>query len=239
MTRLSNGKEGNAMRTVTLDRADADSGFAARKAMIDNQVRTNDVVEPGIVAALLATAREPFLPPHLHAAAYIDRALELGHGRGLNPVLTTARLIADARIEAGQTVLLIGAATGYAAALLARLGARVVAVEEDAALLALAQSALAGRDGITLVDAPLSQGAPGSGPYDALIVDGAIETLPPALLDQLRDGARVAAGLSDRGVTRLARGVRVGTAPTIGLHAFADLECVALPGFAAPPRFTF
>ncbi len=227
------------MRTATIDPAESDAGYTARRAMIDNQVRTNDVVEPALVAALLATPRDAFLPQHLHASAYIDRALPLGNGRALNPVLTTARLIDDARIFAGQSVLLIGAATGYAAALLAKLGAKVTAVEQDANLLAIAATALAGNAAVTLVEASLPVGAPGFAPYDALIIDGAVEAVPAALLEQLRDGARIAVGLADRGVTRIARGVRVGTATNIGLLAFADLECVALPGFATPPRFTF
>ncbi len=227
------------MRSATIDQSRADPGYAARRAMIDSQVRTNDVVEPALVTALIATPREPFLPANLHASAYIDRALTLGGGRALNPVLTTARLIDDARVAAGQHVLLIGAATGYAAALIAALGAQVTAVEEDAELLALAAPALAGRTGLTLVEGALSAGAPATAPYDVLIVDGAIQAVPAILLDQLRDGARIATGLADRGVTRLARGVRVGIAPAIGMVAFADLECVLLPGFAAPPRFTF
>jgi protein-L-isoaspartate(D-aspartate) O-methyltransferase len=223
------------MRSATSDTLDTDRGAAARQAMVDNQIRTNDMVDPALVAALLATPREPFLPAALHDAAYIDRALPLGVGRALNPVLTSARLIDDARIAPGRRVLLIGAATGYTAALLARLGAQVVAVEQDGALVAIARAALTGSPSVTLVEAGLTAGAPDHAPYDALIVDGAIESLPTTLLVQLKDGARIA----DNGVTRLARAVKVGGADSVGLFAFADLECVALPGFAAAPGFTF
>lgn len=227
------------MRSATIELADPDPGLAARRAMIDNQLRTNDVVDPVLVAALLATPREPFLPAHLHSAAYIDRALPLGTARALNPALTTARLIDDAAIVAGQSVLLIGGATGYCAALLARLGARVTAVEQDPELIAIARAALGNVAGVRLIEAPLTAGAPDHGPYDALIIDGAVETLPVALTGQLREGARIAAGLIDRGVSRLARGVAVAPSAAVGLVAFADLECVSLPGFAAPPRFSF
>ena len=173
-----------------------DKSAVARKAMVDNQIRTNDVTDPALVAALRDTPREPHLPVAQQAAAYVDRALPLTATRGLNPPLTTARLIADAQVRAGQSVLLIGAATGYAAALLARMGAIVTAVEDDPALVAIARDALHGRGGITVIDAPLVAGAPVAAPYDCLIVDGAIAALPTALPAQLRPGARIACGLA-------------------------------------------
>lgn len=210
----------------------------ARAAMVDSQLRTNDVTDPALVAALRDVPREDFLPVALHAAAYIDRSLPLADGRSLNPALTTARLIADARVEAGLSVLLIGAATGYAAALLAKLGAQVTAVEEHGDLLGIAGAALNGT-GVTLVEAPLAQGCPDGAPYDILIVDGAVESLPVALLALLKPGARIACGLTAGGVTRLARAVATGDAQPVRPVPFADLECVPLPGFASPPRFTF
>ncbi len=216
----------------------SDPARAAREAMVDNQLRTNDVIDPALVAVLRDLPREHFLPPALHAAAYVDRALPLAGGRAINPPLTTARLIGDLAVTPGQHVLLIGAASGYAAALLAGLGARVTAVEEDAELLGLARIALAGR-GVTLVEGPLADGAPDGAPYDALLIDGAVPDLPPALLEQCRPHARIACGIIDGAVTRLARGVAVGGTQAVRPLAFADLECVRLPGFAPPPRFTF
>jgi protein-L-isoaspartate(D-aspartate) O-methyltransferase len=212
---------------------------AARKAMVDSQLRTNDVIDPALVAALRDVPREAFLPESLHACAYIDRALPLAGGRALNPVLTTARLIADARIAAGQSVLLIGAATGYAAAVLARLGASVTAVESDPVLLSVARAALTGTDEVELVDGPLAAGAAGHAPFDAMIVDGAVESLPVVLLDQAKPGGRIACGLIDGTVTRLARAIAVGSGQAVRPLPFADLECVHLPGFAPSPRFTF
>lgn len=226
------------MTVATLSATDQ-TATAQRRAMVDSQLRTNDVTEPALVAALIDTPREPFLPDAARAAAYIDRAIPLGNGRALNPPLTTARLVADAGIAAGQHVLLIGAATGYSAALLSALGARVTAVEEQADLAALGRTALGDNSAVQWVDGPLAEGAPGSGPYDAMIVDGAIESLPVALLAQLRPGARIATGLADNGVTRLARAVAVEGGVPVAPYAFADLECVHLPGFAPPPRFTF
>lgn len=226
------------MTVATLSASDPTAAMQ-RRAMVDSQLRTNDVNHPVLVAALLDTPREPHLPEAARAGAYIDRAIPLGNGRALNPPLTTAKLIADAGISAGQTVLLIGAATGYSAALLAVIGARVTAVEDQADLVALGRTALGERSDIRWVEGPLAAGAPDGAPFDAMIVDGAIEALPPALLTQLRPGARIATGVADGNVTRLARAVAVEGGAPVAPYAFADLECVHLPGFAPPPRFTF
>jgi protein-L-isoaspartate(D-aspartate) O-methyltransferase len=225
--------------TVATLSASEQTAAIQRRAMVDSQLRTNDVTDPLLVAALSATPREPHLPETARAAAYIDRAIPLGGGRALNPPLTTARLIADAGIAAGQHVLLIGAATGYCAALLAAMGARVTAVEAQAELAAIGRTATAHSEKVHWVEGPLAEGAPGAAPFDAMIVDGAIESLPSALLAQLRPGARIATGLADGSVTRIARAVAVESGAPVAPYPFADLECVHLPGFAPPPRFTF
>ncbi len=212
---------------------------AMRRAMIDSQLRTSDVIEPRLLAAIDRTPREDFVPAAQRHAAYVDRAVPLGAGRALNPPLTTARLIDAAALTPADRVLLIGAATGYAAAVAARLADSVTAVEEDAALAAAARDALAHSANVTLVEGPLTAGAPATPPYDVLIIDGAVEAVPAALLDQLADGARVVSGLRDGPVTRLARGVHVAGQAGIGLSSFVDYECVALPGFAPVPQFTF
>jgi len=226
------------MTATSVHRA-AETSAEVRRAMVDNQLRTNNINNPTIVAALATIPREPFVPANSQAAAYIDRGLPLGGGRSLNPALTTARLISELDATVDQSILLIGAATGYAAAILASLGARVTAVEESPELLATAKAALQGFDRITLVSAALPSGAPETGPYDALIIDGAVEQLPESLLSQLVDGAVIVTGMIDQGVTRLGRAVHVAGTTTIHPLPFIDLECVRLPGFAPPPRFTF
>ncbi len=210
-----------------------------RRAMVDCQLRTNTVNDPAFVRALLDVAREDFVPVALRDSAYIDRALPLAAGRALNPPLTTARLIADAAPQAGQRVLLIGAATGYAAALLAQLGVQVVAIEESPELAAAARTALSAVAGVTVVEGPLTAGAPGEAPFDALIIDGAVTTLPAALLAQLADGAAISTGIAAGRVTRLARAVAVAGAETLHPMPYLDLECVVLPGFATPRGFQF
>ncbi|WP_070156977.1 protein-L-isoaspartate O-methyltransferase family protein [Sphingobium phenoxybenzoativorans] len=203
-----------------------------RSAMVDSQLRTSDVNDAGVIAAMAAVPREAFLPEERQSMAYIDRPVRLGGGRALNPPLATGRLLTEAGVKAGDKVLLIGAATGYAAALLQKIGAVVTAVEEDPALAAKATSA-----GIAITIAPLSAGSPDGAPYDIIVVDGAVEELPAALVGQLAEGGRLVTGLVERGVTRLCAGRKSGSA--FGLASLVDMEMVVLPGFAKPEGFVF
>lgn len=215
-----------------------DQNFTAmRRAMVESQLRTNDVNDPVLLEAILSVPREAFLPETRRASAYIDRSVPLGDGRALNPPLATARLLVEAGINLGDNVLLVGAATGYAAALLARLGCSVVALEEDASLLAQAKTALAGYAGVTLAAGPLAKGHAKCAPYDVVVVDGAIEAMPDTLVAQLKVGGRAVFASAERGVTRLCLGVR--SAGGFGARAFVDSEAAVLPGFAAPKGFTF
>ena len=207
-----------------------------RSAMIDSQLRTNDVIDPAVVGAMAAVPREAHVPAHLASVAYMDRAIALGHGRALNAPLVTGRMLVAAAIRPGQRVLLIGSATGYAAALLVRLGAEVHAVEEQAELMASAQAAITDAN-IHWIAGPLSAGAPAAAPFDRMIIDGAIEVLPDALTAQLADGGRLVAARREGAVTRLVHGVKAGG--TVPLRSFADMDVAPLPGFAAPAGFRF
>lgn len=210
---------------------------AMRRAMVESQLRTNDVNNPVIIEAILAEPREAYVPEERRSAAYIDRAVPLGNGRALNPPLATTRLLVEAAPRAGERVLLIGAATGYAAALLVRLGCDVVAVEEDATLVAHARAVLGDRANLRIEAGPLANGHVKGAPYDLLVVDGAVEELSDALIDQLRIDGRAVFARVDSGITRLCIGTR--TAGGFGARAFADVEAVVLPGFARPKAFTF
>ena len=207
-----------------------------RSAMIDSQLRTNDVIDPAVVGAMAAVAREAHVPAAMGGVAYMDRAIALGHGRALNAPLVTGRMIVAAAIRPAMRVLLIGSATGYTAALLARLGADVTAVEEAGDLMAAAQAATL-NDSIRWVEGPLNAGAPNAAPFDRIIIEGAIETLPDALVAQLADGGRLVAARRDGAVTRLVEGVKAGG--TVALRSFADMDVAPLPGFAAPSGFRF
>ena len=208
---------------------------AARAAMVASQLRTSGVNDARVVAAMADVAREDYLPESQRAFAYRDRSLPLGNGRMQNPPLATGLLLTEARIAAGEKLLVIGAAGGYAAAIAAHIGATVTMVEEDAGLAALARTALG--ETVTLVEGPLAGGAPANAPYDLLLIDGAVEEIPDALAAQLRDGGRVVTGLIDRGVTRIASGVRTGAG--VGLASIVDSEIAPLPGFEKPRGFQF
>lgn len=217
--------------------AGANALAAMRQAMVASQLRPNAVNDPRVVTAMASVAREAFLPVDAREMAYRDTAIPLGRGRFANLPMATGRLLTEAYLESTDRVLLIGAAGGYAAAVLAQVVANVVAVESDPVLLDLARHALSGTSNVTIVEAPLPVGAPDGGPYDVLIVDGAVETLPDALVAQVRAGGRITSGIIERGVMRLAAGRR--SEGGFALIPFVDVECVTLPGFATPKPFTF
>jgi protein-L-isoaspartate(D-aspartate) O-methyltransferase len=207
-----------------------------RQAMVASQLRTTAVNDARVIAAMGAVPRERFVPQESAALAYIDRSIPLGAGRALNPPMTTGRLLTEAHPKAKDRALVIGGATGYAAALLAELVASVVSLEEDAALLAVARQAPASTR-ISVVEGLLAAGWKKKAPYDLILIDGAVEVVPQAIIDQLADGGRLAAAILDRGVARLSLGKRSGKG--FGLVAFADAEAVPLPGFAQPKSFSF
>ncbi len=207
-----------------------------RSAMIDSQLRTNDVTDPAVVGAMAAVPREAHVPAALAGVAYMDRAISLGSGRALNAPLVTGRMLVAAAIRPGMRVLLVGGATGYTAALLAQLGAEVHVVEEQADLMAAAKAAVTG-DKLHWIEGPLAAGAPDAAPFDRILVEGAIETLPDTLVAQLAEGGRLVAARRDGTVSRLVEGVKVGG--TVALRSFADMDVAPLPGFAAPAGFRF
>jgi len=210
---------------------------AMRHAMVSNQLRTNGVNDPRIVAAMNSVARERYLPADVHAIAYSDTLIPLGRGRAANSPMATGRLLTQAQPQPTDRVLLIGAGGGYTAALLAELVASVVAVESDPVLAERARAALAGVTPVELVEAPLEQGWPAGAPYDLLMIDGAVGFVPDTLVEQVAPGGRVVAGINDAGVTRLAFGRR--SEGGFGMTDFADVDCAALPGFTRPRGFVF
>ena len=207
-----------------------------RRAMIANLLRTTGTNDPAVLAAVGEVPRERFVPEERIAMAYADALVPLTPGRDLNNPMALGRLLTEASPRKGERALVIGAATGYAAAVLSRLVGPVVAVEEDAELAAFARSALAGYP-VTLVEGPLSEGHPAGGPYDLILVDGAIEIVPDALIAQLTDNGRMAVAMLDNGVSRLSLGRKAGEG--FGTAAFTDAAAAMLPGFAKPKTFTF
>jgi len=202
---------------VTNSPAFSDVDFAAaRAAMVDSQLRTNAVDNPQLVAAMRIVPREAFVPASHRAVAYIDRAIPLDGGRALNPPMTTALLLDAAEIGDGDHVLIVGDATGYAAAIAAHLTGNMTELDSEAAL--------AGQfpDGLR---------------YDAIVIDGAVEAVPDNLVALLAPSGRMAAGVVEHGVTRLAVGRKGGHG--FALIPFVDTEVVVLPAFARPKEFVF
>jgi protein-L-isoaspartate(D-aspartate) O-methyltransferase len=207
-----------------------------RRAMVSNSLRTTGVNDPGVLAAMGAVPREEFVPRERVGIAYADVAVPLANGRELNSPLSFARMLTEASPQKSERALLIGAGTGYSAAVLTRLVQSVVAVEEDSELAGKARELLAGT-GVKLVEGPLGQGHAEGGPYDLIVIDGAVEFVPEALTDQLVDGGRVATAILDRGVTRIAIGRRAGEA--FGIAPMTDSATIILPGFVKPRAFSF
>jgi protein-L-isoaspartate(D-aspartate) O-methyltransferase len=207
-----------------------------RRAMVASQLRTTGVNDPRVIAAMGAVPRELYVPEARAALAYADALVPLGGGRALNPPMTTGRLLTEARLQGHERALVIGAATGYSAAVLARLVGSVIALEEDDGLAAFARAALKDSK-VSLAKGPLAKGWAKGAPYDFILIDGAVEHVPQAIVDQAADGARIALATLDRGVTRLAVGRVVGGA--FGIVTFADAAAAILPGFDRPRTFSF
>ena len=208
-----------------------------RQAMVASQLRTNAVSDPRVVAAMARVPRERFVAENRRSLAYVDIAVPLEGGRALCPPMVLGRLLTEAHPGPADHALIVGAATGYSAAVLGGLVASVVALEEDAALAVRARDLLAGEAGVTLVEGPLTQGCAASAPYDLILIDGAVEQVPPALVAQLAPRGRLAAAVVERGVTRLAVGRRAGG--DFAMTAFADAAAPILPGFEPVAGFRF
>jgi protein-L-isoaspartate(D-aspartate) O-methyltransferase len=213
--------------------------------MVDSQIRTADVTNLDIIAAMGELARERFLPESKAALAYLDcdvaasESSDTGAARRLLKPMVLAKLVQAADIRPGDRVLDVGCASGYSSALLAHLGASVVALEEDAALARRAGKILAdlGLGNVSVARGPLSAGWPASAPYDAIVVEGATEIVPEALGRQLRDGGRLVcilgrAPAAKATVFRWADGVLSG-------RPIFDAAAPLLPGFAKPVTFAF
>jgi protein-L-isoaspartate(D-aspartate) O-methyltransferase len=228
----------------------------ARNRMVDSQVRPNRVTDPRIIAAMRAIPRERFLPPALASLAYADQDVTLGNGRVLLAPMLTAKLIQLIAPLAGERALVVACGVGYGAAVLAACGVRVIALEQDETLLAMARKALSAvSPGVHLVAGALAAGWPAEAPYDILFIEGAVQAVPPAIAAQLRQeagrlvtvirgisGATVgcATGGALGGTTGVGQAVR-GEATQAGLQIRPDFDCATppIPPLLPAPAFTF
>ncbi len=205
-----------------------------RRHMVDSQLRTSGINEPWITKAMAALPRENFVGAERAAVAYADRPVPLLDGRMLNPPVIAGYLLQAAEPSSDDRALLIGAGTGYLAALLAPQVGTLIAIEENAQLAAQARQNV---PSLTVVEAPFAEGYADKAPYSLIVIDGAIEVLPQALIDQLAEGGRIVTGLSEGAARRLAKGVKHG--PHLALRAFADQDVAPIPGFAHTKEFVF
>jgi protein-L-isoaspartate(D-aspartate) O-methyltransferase len=205
---------------------------AARTAMVESQLRPQGVTDPAVLEAMLTVPREKFLPPETRPLAYVDRAVMMGDGRFLPAPAVLGSLLTQMMPQFGQRALVIGAGTGYSAAVLQAMGLVVTALDSSAELASAARA-----NGVDVVEGPLDAGWKAAAPYDQILIDGAVEYIPDAIVAQLEDGGRLGAALVDRGITRLIVGRKAGKA--FGYLSLSDAGVPALPGFARPRSFTF
>ena len=218
---------------------------AARTRMVDNQLRTTDVTSYAVIDAFLSVPREEFLPDRFKALAYIDTDLEIAPGeagrrpRYLMEPSPLAKLVQLAQIGRDDVVLEIGCGTGYASAILSLLASSVVALELDEKLSAVATDTLArlGYDNVAVVSGPLAEGCKAEAPYDVIFVGGAVEQIPVALFEQLRDGGRLVAveGIGNASRARMYLKEEGAVAQTASFNTSVK----PLPGFEKPETFVF
>ena len=216
----------------------------ARATMVDCQVRTVDVTDYDVLDAFLTVPREQFVPESLRPLAYIDEDLKVSAPdaapRYVMEPGPLARLVQLADIGAGEKVLDLGATTGYATAILARLAASVTAVEPDPALAATAAANLAalGIANATVVTGPLVAGHAAGAPYDVILIEGAIEELPEALGQQLAEGGRLVAVVGTNGLAAKAT-IFTRSGGTVTGRPVFNTHVRPLPEFARPKAFVF
>lgn len=219
------------------------SGFStARQKMVDGQVRTNDVTDRRILDAMLTVPREIFVPASRQALAYLDLDLDVSESAAkrylIKPALT-ARLLQAAEIDEADNVLIVGCATGYLAALTAKLARQVTATEADSALAAKAKDTCAalGLTNVICKAAACAEGDPSTAPYDVIVLNGATEVTPDRLFDQLREGGRLV-GVSAE--SRPSRAVIVTRSHgEFGYRPLFDAAAPVLPGLERAAAFVF
>jgi protein-L-isoaspartate(D-aspartate) O-methyltransferase len=215
---------------------------SARQKMVDSQIRTTDVSNLGVIAAMLEVPRERFVAPGETELAYLDREVQAARGNGhpsrylLRPMVL-AKLIQAAEVRETDRILDVACGSGYSSALLARLGASVVALEDNAELARRAGELLADAPNVKVVTGPLEAGWPASGPYDVILINGSVQIEPAGLFGQLAEGGRMVAIVAD-GLVGTAMLYRSRRGEVSGGPVF-NAPAPRLAAFSKPPAFVF
>jgi protein-L-isoaspartate(D-aspartate) O-methyltransferase len=212
---------------------------AARRKMVASQVRTNRVTDPLVSSAMEAVPREYFVPAERRSVAYLDEDQPLGNGRYIMEPMALGRLLQMADVEPGDKALVVAAGTGYSAAVLARMAESVVVLENDTSFAEKASKIMTELviPNVTVVRGDLASGVPAKAPFDVILIDGAVNEIPMALKQQLRDGGRLVAVVRSGPVGRATLVTRIGDA--WGSRTDFDLIMAYLPEFAPQPKFVF
>ena len=213
--------------------------YAARRTMmVDTQIRPSDVTKFPIINAMLSVPREAFVPEHLREAAYMGDNVDLGGNRVVLDPRTLAKILDALDIQQDELVLDIGSALGYSAAVMAHMAQAVVAVEEVKEMATEAQSLLPelGADNVAVHEGPLTEGAAEHGPFDVIVIEGAVAHLPESLTDQLKDGGRIACRFMEGSLGAVRIGYKIDGRMTwrFSFNAGAPV----LPGFERHTAFT-
>ncbi|QBX99391.1 protein-L-isoaspartate O-methyltransferase [Rhodophyticola sp. CCM32] len=210
-----------------------------RTIMVDTQVRPSDVTKFPIIDAMLSVPREVYMPDGKRDLAYVGAHVDLAPGRVVLDPRVMAKLLDVLDVMQGDLVLDLGCGLGYSAALLAHMAEAVVAIEEDPALAAEAESILSseGVDNAAVLNAPLTEGSAKHGPYDVICVEGAVERVPEAIIDQLKEGGRIAAIFMDGALGECRHGVKRNG--QINWRMTFNATAPVLPGFEAAFSFEF
>jgi protein-L-isoaspartate(D-aspartate) O-methyltransferase len=208
--------------------------------MVENQLRPNRIDDPALIEAMLNVPRERFVPKVLAGVAYADEDLRLPNGGFLIEPLVLARLIQSVRVDKADVVLVVGCATGYAAAVLARLAATVILVVPDQAAAAKVEPLLdeLGADNVVVVvGKDPTAGHPDQAPFDVILLTGSVEAVPGSFLEQIGDGGRLVAVVANE---RVGRGVLFTRLHgVIGQRTLFDAQIPRLPGVVREPEFAF
>ncbi|WP_417270199.1 protein-L-isoaspartate O-methyltransferase family protein [Celeribacter sp.] len=208
-----------------------------RTTMVDTQVRPSDVTKFPIIQSMLTVPREAFVPADKRSAAYVGEHLDLGHGRVVLDPRVLAKMLDDLDIQSDELVLDIGAGLGYSSAVMSHMAEAVIAVEEDPEMAAAAAKNLmeAGVDNVVVETAALAEGAPQHGPYDVVILQGGVESLPDAILSQVKSGGRIVCIFIEGALGIVRMGYNIDG--EINWRASFNATAPVLPGFEAEKAF--